>query len=214
CTSPTLRKEIRELTPNELTTFISAINTLKRTGVYDTFSQIHYSNNLHSHGVPAFLPWHREFLYLFEKELQKVNPSIILPYWDWSLDSQSPELSIIFELFGGNGNHQLNGDNCILNGPFKAWNCSIPEFHCLRRDFDLNDKISAFYSPEAIELLLRDSLNYNDFRLALEALPHAKVHSGIGGKNGDIMTMFSSNDPLFFLHHVFIDQLWFEWQLR
>jgi tyrosinase len=35
------------------------------------------------------------------------------------------------------------------------------------------------------------------------------VHTSVGG---DMDTEHSSNDPLFFLHHAFLDKLWYDWQ--
>lgn len=42
-----------------------------------------------AHRGPAFLPWHREFLYRLERDLQRVagNPNLGLPYWDWTVDA-------------------------------------------------------------------------------------------------------------------------------
>src|SRR5262245_53882176 len=41
-----------------------------------------------AHRCPAFLPWHRVFLYQFERDLQAISgdASIGIPYWDWSID--------------------------------------------------------------------------------------------------------------------------------
>jgi tyrosinase len=51
-----------------------------------------------AHRSPAFLPWHRVMLRMFEKDLQfadKQNPAnkgtITLPYWDWSRDNDWDE---------------------------------------------------------------------------------------------------------------------------
>jgi hypothetical protein len=46
-----------------------------------------------AHNGPAFFPWHREFIRLFEKDLQaadlvlKNDGKITLPYWDWTRDN-------------------------------------------------------------------------------------------------------------------------------
>ncbi|RKP09212.1 hypothetical protein THASP1DRAFT_11037, partial [Thamnocephalis sphaerospora] len=39
--------------------------------------------------------------------------------------------------------------------------------------------------------------------------PHGNVHNGIGDQ---FMGMRSPEDPIFFLHHGFVDKLWADWQ--
>ena len=59
------------------------------TNRYDDFVLMHFlafngDSQMHAHGAPTFLPWHRVYLRLFEKELQK-NPEfsdVAIPYWD------------------------------------------------------------------------------------------------------------------------------------
>src|ERR1700748_542924 len=38
------------------------------------------------HHVELFLPWHRAYLYLFEKSLQDLVPGVTLPWWDWTVE--------------------------------------------------------------------------------------------------------------------------------
>ena len=67
----------------------------KHISVYDQFVLIHNAANSQirlnggtavdpAHLGSAFGPWHREFLIRFELELQKEDPNVMLPYWDWT----------------------------------------------------------------------------------------------------------------------------------
>ncbi|KAI9291815.1 Di-copper centre-containing protein, partial [Neoconidiobolus thromboides FSU 785] len=215
CSTITRRPEIRELNGDQLSRFINAFIKLNGTqnNYYSISSGIHYNNSPVAHGVPAFFPWHREFLRRFELALQKVDPTVILPYWDWTKDSQSPEKSIVFQPdhFGGNG----GSGGCIRDASkFNNFQTFIPNGHCLQRQFNGGNVINSFYSPEAVEAIFIQSRDYNSFHNGIENGPHGAVHVGIGGNSGDMSYMYSSNDPLFYLHHCFIDLLWNEWQQR
>ncbi|EPZ33650.1 putative, di-copper centre domain-containing protein [Rozella allomycis CSF55] len=172
--------------------------------------QIHVDAATRAHGVSAFLPWHRYYVWKLEEELLKIDSRVVIPYWDWSLDSQAPEVSIIFldSLFGGNGRAN---DSCVTNGRFKDWKVAYPNPSCLKRNFDGGSKLSAFYATEQMDLLVQGSGTYDAFRQALEGAPHGTPHNNIGGF---MATMHSSNDPIFWLHHGFIDKLWHDFQSR
>ncbi len=38
------------------------------------------------HHSQLFLPWHRAYLYFFEKALQERVPGVTVPWWDWTVD--------------------------------------------------------------------------------------------------------------------------------
>ena len=44
------------------------------------------------HGNWFFLPWHRMYLYYFERILRKASgsPALMLPYWDWTTNRAMP----------------------------------------------------------------------------------------------------------------------------
>jgi hypothetical protein len=46
--------------------------------------QIHQAT--HVHGVSSFLPWHRVLVNDFERQLQEIDPTLALHYWDWTTD--------------------------------------------------------------------------------------------------------------------------------
>ncbi|WP_055531682.1 tyrosinase family protein [Streptomyces alboniger] len=210
------RREIRQLTEDQRKRFFAAVQALHvRSGTgqsqYDQFTADHYDYRASSHGVAAFLPWNREHLRRFEAALQKIDPTIVLPYWDWSRDSQAPERSAILSssYFGGNG---TGSSRCVTNGAFADWQATIPNNHCLQRKFNGGSTIGSWYSPRMIENLLNTNRqSYDQFRRALEGTPQASVHVHIGG---DMSQMYSPNDPLHWVHRTFVDLIWTEWQQR
>lgn len=144
-----------------------------------------------------------------ERELQKINPNVTIPYWNWTLDSQQPERSVVFteEYFGGNG--KFEDPRCIASGPFVNMIVNYPKPHCLARSFNNKDKMTPFYPKEIMDALISSARNYDSFRTVIEAGPHGIVHNNIGG---DMKEMWSNNDPIFWIHHSFVDKLWFQFQ--
>ncbi|KAJ9069848.1 hypothetical protein DSO57_1014524 [Entomophthora muscae] len=219
CLQPRVRKELRELSDSELREFTDAVNQMhreKKSGfqgmsVYEHFSYIH-TNNAHSvHSTPSFLPWHRYFIRLFELELQRINPNVMLPYWDWSLDASEPHRSPVLSdrIMGGNG---VRSTKCVRNGAFAGWQMSYPDRHCLRRDYNMGSRLGSFSSPESI-LLDINTNQFSSFSMQFE-IKHGRPHNAIGGRIGDFAPMHSPNDPLFFVHHAFVDLVWEKWQQR
>lgn len=89
-----VRKNVNALTPDELKRLRDAIAQMHTYDDYymdersfNYWARIHASNC--QHNWEEFLPWHRAYLYLFEKRLQDIDPSITLPYWDWTDDNQN-----------------------------------------------------------------------------------------------------------------------------
>jgi hypothetical protein len=164
------RPEVRTLTTQQWREFAAAVHQLHSgdttTNLYDRMVATHSNNASRAHGVPAFLPWHRVYLSRFEKSLQKINPSVVLPYWDWSRDAQAPENSPVLSssYFGGPGRKP---DGAVVDGAFANWRCTVPNPHALRRTTDAH--IPAFYGPEIIEDMVARATSYDQLRRNLEA---------------------------------------------
>lgn len=83
-----------------------------------------------------FLPWHRYFLRLVERELQSMSScKLAIPYFEWTVDSGSMKSSAAWQagLFGGDGEP---GSDCIPHHPFQGVTSHFHWSPCLRRSFN------------------------------------------------------------------------------
>ncbi|MGX1162110.1 hypothetical protein RKD54_003019 [Pseudarthrobacter sp. SLBN-100] len=117
-----------------------------------------------AHGGPAFLPWHREFLYQLETALRAIDSSVSVPFWDWTEDSTDPAASPVWneDFIGGNG---LEDDEWrVATGPFAFVNghWPVPDYMeeglpgpGLKRSF--GQFIGAVPTPADLQLALREA---------------------------------------------------------
>ena len=73
------------------------------------------------HGGPAFLPWHREWLRRFEMDLQSIDSTVILPYWDLLDPDGTRDVLFQHDFMGPNGSGP-NGE--VTSGHFRE---SVPQ---------------------------------------------------------------------------------------
>ena len=180
-----LRKNYRQLTASERTRFVEALHHVKFWGVVQRFADEHGSHFDHGiHRSSHFLPWHREFLFRFELELKKKHPEVTIPYWNSSVD-QSPADPLWSSTFIG----QFDS----------GWS--------LRRV--LGSTVVSLPSPSTVEAN-QARATYDTFWPELESRIHNSPHSWVGGV---MATTLSPGDPVFYMHHCWIDQLWARWQL-
>ncbi|KAI8899982.1 hypothetical protein BC833DRAFT_563666 [Globomyces pollinis-pini] len=216
CSNPKLRREWNQLSGGEKQTYLATLQTMKSNPPgsnpnnwnFNQFAEVHWQYQADNHGRPAFFPWHRAFLVHFENSLRAINPSVTLPYWDWSLNSQNPGASDLFSPnnFGGDGDP--NNGNCVVDGVAANWVATANGAHCLRRC----NSWGALTPPSVLAGYMRSAKDYSTFLSYIENSPHAQVHSQMGGRCGDFSTMQSANDPVFFLHHAMVDKIWRKWQ--
>lgn len=141
-----VRKNVKDLTSQEKADFVNAVKLLKATpspydtslNYYDQFVYWHYKafycmggmgmdGMYPAHQNPAFLPWHRVYLDLFENALQQVSGKpITIPYWDWT-DPASTAALFSPDLLGGNGDPAQGYE--VTTGPFRSgeWNIRITD---------------------------------------------------------------------------------------
>jgi tyrosinase len=254
------RKSITSLSGDDKARFVNALLELKARGKYDEFVHAHHHVMVPSvlphepkdaayrngaHRGPSFLPWHREFLLQLEQELQTIDSSISIPYWDWTKDAAlaDPAQAPVWgdDLMGGNG---LESDEWrVQTGPFAYGNGNwpVPPYPeaglpgpGLKRQF--GRIVPTLPTPADLETamleIFYDTPNYNNspftigFRNRIEGWVtqrgdprvktggsqlHNRVHLWVGG---NMVPMTSPDDPVFFLHHCFIDKVWADWQAK
>uniref|UniRef100_A0A915E065 ShKT domain-containing protein n=1 Tax=Ditylenchus dipsaci TaxID=166011 RepID=A0A915E065_9BILA len=203
------------LTDNERQRYHYALTVLKQNGEYDRLSSEHLSIGIASgaHSGPGFLPWHREFLKRVEIAIRLIDPTLAIPYWDSVMDSYLPDArqSIMFspDFIGEtDANGLVVTGPLLIGGHWKAENLGMEGqlFH----EYQLNSVLQ----QTNIEYVMAYTVplpgcpyppNYG----ALE-YTHSNIHLWMGGDMKPPAT--SANDPVFFLHHSFVDLIWEIWR--
>jgi tyrosinase len=94
-----VRKNIAFLSDDELARFRAAVARMKSLDAFEQdersfgyWARIHANQCQHS--WEQFLTWHRAYLYFFEQQLQDIDPTVTLPYWDWPGNKEDVQKSI------------------------------------------------------------------------------------------------------------------------
>ncbi|WP_086558643.1 tyrosinase family protein [Streptomyces africanus] len=235
------RRDAATLTRAEKRRFVKALLEVKRRGEYDEFVRMHieyFSSDGEqglraAHMAPSFLPWHRRFLLELERALRRVDSSVTVPYWDWTRDRTTTSAPWTADLLGGNGRRF---DHQVMTGPFAyreghwAIKVNVTDKVFLTRDLGHPRDPIALPTKSELEWALKDpvydvapwdSTVTRGFRNKVEGWGtgpgdtpwhnHNRVHGWVGGA---MLGAASVNDPVFWLHHAFIDLQWYRWQRR
>ncbi|MFJ5263795.1 tyrosinase family protein [Streptomyces sp. NPDC088387] len=235
------RKDVSTLTAGEKRRFVKALLELKRRGEYDEFVRTHIEYYVAdgdgglrtAHMAPSFLPWHRQFLLQLEDALRRIDDSVSVPYWDWTRDRTAKSAPWTRDLLGGTGRA---GDRRVMDGPFAYgegnWTLKegVTDGAYLTRDLGRVREPLELPTRSDVEWALKDtaydvspwdSTVTRGFRNKLEGWGtgrgapswrnHNRVHRWVGGA---MVGGASVNDPVFWMHHAYIDLLWSRWQQR
>ncbi|KAG5254865.1 polyphenol oxidase [Salix suchowensis] len=176
-----------------------------QAGMPDLNYQVHFSW--------LFFPWHRYYLYFYERILGKLidDPTFALPFWNWD----SPQGMQIPAFFAD--------PTSAVYDPLRDKNHQPPKI------IDLDFSGVDFPLPDPVQMV---TANYPTLFLgrpyragdepepgagSLEDVPHSTVHIWTGDAdqpNRENMGVFyaAARDPIFFAHHGNIDRLWEVWK--
>ncbi len=156
------------------------------------------------HGNWWFFPWHRAYLYYFERILRDAagDSTLTLPYWNWNAADERSIPSPFLD------------PNSTLYDPTRQMNdgSSLPSQTVVD---NLNLALSQLtFVPSQFSALgfggqpVSAPGSY-DQHGQLESSPHDNVHVLVGGNMSDPTT--AALDPIFWLHHCNIDRIWTQW---
>ncbi|KAF2743538.1 Di-copper centre-containing protein [Sporormia fimetaria CBS 119925] len=221
CANPRVRTEWHSATTDMRRAYVNAIRCLLgrapsgnfrgATNRYEDAVALHQSLTPNVHGNHKFLLWHRYYLWAFEDMLRgECGYTGSLLWFDESVYAGRFSQSSVFsnDYFGA-----VNlGGNCVTNGAFAGLTLNIGPGtsnrpHCLARNED-NTK-TANTNAQIVDACNRRT-SYADMASCSEGGAHAWGHNGIGAVMQD--TYGSPGDPVFWLHHAWIDRNFRIWQ--
>jgi tyrosinase len=200
-----VRRDVNSLAPNDpiIQSYAAAVQAMQGLPTSDPRNwtrqaQIHNSFCRHQNWL--ILPWHRAYLFYFERICRELsgNSDFALPYWNWTANRQVP-------------------------APF--WDTGSPLFHANRvatatsqasENIVGQNVIDGALAPTNFILFAGAQVPLNHPPLfgpgmgPLESGPHNNIHGFVGGTMGGFM---SPLDPIFWLHHCRMDELWTQWNV-
>jgi len=224
CTSPIVRVEWRNMADADKLSFVNAVSCLMglpasgafpgATNRYEDIVAVHQLMNTEVHLNGIFLPWHRYFLWTFSRMLRsECAYAAPLPWWDETKDAGNFANSGLFtDQYFGALPPATNGGACVVDGAFGGTTLNIGPGstnrpHCLQRAG--NDTITVDINQSFVDTC-SSITDYAAMEECNEKGPHGLGHNGIGAVMAEVSA--SPGDPVFFMHHSFVDHMWRQWQ--
>jgi tyrosinase len=178
---------------------------------YEDIVVLHQSSTPSVHGNAKFLLWHRYLLWTFEDVLRReCGFRASIPFLNEARYAGRFASSSIFgaQWFGA----LLARGNCVTDGQFAnlANNIgpgSTNRRHCLSRN---GDESKTANTKQSITDACNARTTFADMAACTEGGAHAWGHNGIGAVMQDVYG--SPSDPVFWLHHAYIDNNFKKWQ--
>ncbi|GAP90699.1 putative tyrosinase protein [Rosellinia necatrix] len=222
-----VRFEWSSYSRSDRTAFVKAIKCLqgkpsggsKFTGSrnrYEDLISVHRGMTANVHQTATFLVWHRYFVWVFEQMLRnECGFDRAMPWWDETKHAGAFAASDVFtdEWFGHLPPKTSNGQGtCIESGEFAGTTLHVGpgnnnENHCLSRAVDESQTAQCNKDFTNACLAMK---TYDEFRDCFELGPHGYGHNGIGAVMAEVSA--SVGDPVFFMHHLFVDHTFRIWQ--
>jgi tyrosinase len=213
-----VRYNIYEMPQDARQSYFDALGKLKRMGVYDYFVKAHLQVSANrqmgrmetdAHNSPAFAVWHRMFLDVYERSLMACDMKVGFgaPYWRTEFELGAPDRCMWSSDMFGNRNGKVTTG---FMATWKGYGDQHPRGHesITRRPPRTLYEIGGLIDRWNRARTQTPFPTFETFRYFVENV-HNYGHVNIGG---DMNTMASPNDPLFWLVHMRTEKQFTEWQ--
>jgi tyrosinase len=227
------RKNIRNLLPDELTKLRDAHRRImaridnrsyqfiaSKHGWMDMLCEHQFTFDATGQRMDLFLPWHRAYMYIYEKYLQnEINDSnLAMCYWNWNEPQTDPEgipdayakqtiddqPNPLYSYKMNISGRAADGTNVHVN---RNTNRRIGE------QLTIEDIRNITTSQNTdIPRIINNVDDFKEFSESLRNGWHNMIHAYVGGDMND--QNLAAYDPLFYAHHVAIDRIYYLWQLK
>lgn len=255
-----IRRDANQLSTHERDRFLRALVKLNGSAgggtftalgqTYFNYQTIHDQIGSTAHSFfnntiparPAFMPWHRLFIVRLERELQALDPSVALPYWDFSeTDPAQAPVNLFHGAFLGITSAASQWATFDASNPMSGWSTKWPDFATsaavvgVRRfprfgpnQLPTGSTTATCTAPVGETAVLALGSNFGSTSdtsgfMRMEWRAHNRAHvagGGFGPCTGGSSAMIGwlasraqpIQDPLFFLLHSNVDRQWAAWQ--
>jgi len=181
---------------SELTRIFGTTTSATRTLANDTW------NTCQSHsGQDAnhFLPWHRLFIYYFERIIQQVSGRMdfTLPYWDYA-SSDVTKRGILPAQF------RMPSDP-LFGSLYRAERTSLANSGLPIQKNQPGDQMDISVAMATPNYSTVDTVQ--GFCRAIDSGIHGRIHVLVGNSKGMGAVPYAARDPLFWVHHSNIDRM-------
>nr|GEW30780.1 polyphenol oxidase I, chloroplastic-like [Tanacetum cinerariifolium] len=203
-------------------------------GGYTQIESGHGELELQIHNSWLFFPFHRWYLFFFERILGKLinDPTFALPYWNWD-NPAGMEIPQIYE-----GEEKTYKENALFDGFRNAkhlppsvvdlgYDGKDRNITCLKQ---VSDNLSTMYKEMISNAFNAESFFGGEYRAgdnpiangassvgSIERGCHTAIHRWVGNprmpNDEDMGNFYSAGyDPLFYAHHANVDRMWTIWK--
>lgn len=169
--------------------------------------------NTCDHRTFFFFPWHRMYLYYFERILRQASgdSNLTLPYWNYSDVVEQRVLPEPFRIPADPTTNPLyvsqRASDINQGAALAAAEVSYTAAFRRTNFFHTTDSGQSFGGRRVSQTAHRGPGGG-----VLEGQPHNQIHTRVGGSTGWMRSVeLAARDPIFWLHHANIDRLWERW---